>query len=231
MKRYGDEIYWHHEMARMDGKVQIFALPLVRYRGREINESWDLTHYQLDAEDIIGPVDAQVAKACEFVFRNQTIAASKTMGRADIPQYDMASIFEALVNAVAHRDYSQHGSHIRLRMFSNRIEIYSPGGLVNSMELDLLADRQATRNETLVNLLRLTPVRRDHKSIETARPTYMDKRGEGVPIILERSEAHSGRRPEYRLLGDAELVLTIFAAGPDLSGYEGGRREERRTGE
>ena len=35
MERYGDEIYWHHEMARMDGEVQILALPLVRYRGRE----------------------------------------------------------------------------------------------------------------------------------------------------------------------------------------------------
>ncbi len=35
MARYGDEIYWHHEMARMDGEVQIFALPLVRYRGRD----------------------------------------------------------------------------------------------------------------------------------------------------------------------------------------------------
>ena len=33
MERYGEEIYWHHEMARMDGEVQIFALPLVRYRG------------------------------------------------------------------------------------------------------------------------------------------------------------------------------------------------------
>lgn len=33
MARYGDEIYWHHEMARMDGEIQIFALPLVRYRG------------------------------------------------------------------------------------------------------------------------------------------------------------------------------------------------------
>ena len=35
MERYGDEVYWHHEMARMDGEVQIFALPLVRYRGHE----------------------------------------------------------------------------------------------------------------------------------------------------------------------------------------------------
>ena len=198
----------------------------VRYRGREINESWDLTHYQLDAEDIYGPLDTQITKACDFVFRNQTIAASKYMGRMDIPQYDMASVFEALVNAVAHRDYSLHGSHIRLRMFSNRLEIYSPGGLVNSMELGLLADRQATRNETLVNLLRLIPVPRDGPGIETARQTFMDKRGEGVPIILERSEAHSGKTPEYRLLGDSELLLTIFAAGPHESGYAGGNPKD-----
>jgi len=35
MERYAEEVYWHHEMARMGGEVQIFALPLVRYRGRE----------------------------------------------------------------------------------------------------------------------------------------------------------------------------------------------------
>lgn len=35
MARYGDEIFWHHEMARMDGEIQIFALPLVRYRGKD----------------------------------------------------------------------------------------------------------------------------------------------------------------------------------------------------
>lgn len=35
MERYGDEVYWHHEMARMGGEVQIFALPIVRWRGHE----------------------------------------------------------------------------------------------------------------------------------------------------------------------------------------------------
>ncbi|WP_264214388.1 FAD-binding oxidoreductase [Leisingera thetidis] len=35
MARYGDEIFWHHEMARMGGRIQIFALPLVRYRGKD----------------------------------------------------------------------------------------------------------------------------------------------------------------------------------------------------
>lgn len=35
MQRYGDEVFWHHEMAREGGEIQIFALPLVRWRGKE----------------------------------------------------------------------------------------------------------------------------------------------------------------------------------------------------
>ncbi len=42
----------------------------------------------------------------------------------------------------------------------------------------------------------------------------MDKRGEGVPIIIIESEQLSGKKPEYELLDDAELKLTIFAAQP-----------------
>ena len=40
------------------------------------------------------------------------------------------------------------------------------------------------------------------------------RRGEGVRIILEDSETLSGRAPEYRLIDDAELLLTIYAADP-----------------
>ena len=46
----------------------------------------------------------------------------------------------------------------------------------------------------------------------TDRRTLMDKRGEGVPLIMENSERLSGRLPEYRLIGEAELMLTIWAA-------------------
>jgi hypothetical protein len=42
----------------------------------------------------------------------------------------------------------------------------------------------------------------------------MDKRGEGVPIIITESEKLAGRKPVYRLLDDSELMLTIFAAQP-----------------
>lgn len=43
----------------------------------------------------------------------------------------------------------------------------------------------------------------------------MEKRGDGVPLILSRSEKLSGRMPEYFLIDDSELLLTIFAARPD----------------
>lgn len=51
-------------------------------------------------------------------------------------------------------------------------------------------------------------------ALHTDRRTLMDKRGDGVPIILKRSIERSGKRPKYKQIGDAELMLTIFAANP-----------------
>ena len=117
----------------------------------------------------------------------------------------------AVVNAVAHRDYAMHGSRIRLHMFADRIELYSPGALANTLTVEDLAYRQASRNETLASLLAGCPVPSGIAGLETSRTTLMDRRGQGVPIILARSTQLSGKRPEYRLFGD-ELRLTIYAA-------------------
>jgi hypothetical protein len=46
------------------------------------------------------------------------------------------------------------------------------------------------------------------------RLCIMDKRGEGVPIIISESEKLSGKRPEYTLIDDTELLLTVFAPHP-----------------
>ncbi len=101
----------------------------VGYRGDEIRAGSGEAPYQLDAADLSGPLDRQIVEARRFVAKNMTTAAFKTMGRADRPQYDMAAVFEAVANAVAHRDYFVYGSKIRLRLFENRLEIYSPGAL------------------------------------------------------------------------------------------------------
>ncbi len=178
--------------------------------------------YQRDAQDLTGPLDEQIRLACAFVRKNMQVAAFKRGdgGRVDKPQYDIAAVFEAVVNAVAHRDYSMAGSKVRLRLFADRLELYSPGMLPNTMTPESLPFRQAARNEALTSLLARCPVGDDE--LARYRTHIMDKRGEGVSIILARGEALSGRRPEYRMNDDSELVLTIFAAGmerdPPVSG-------------
>ncbi len=190
----------------------------VAYRGDGVPGVADVAGYQLDASDLTGNLDHQVSQACRFVLRNMRIGATKKVGRRDVPQYDITAVFEALVNAVAHRDYSMFGSKIRLRMFETRLELFVPGSLPNTMTVDSLPLRQASRNEAITSLLAKCPVPRDLAGLDTTRTSLMDRRGEGVAIILERSEKLSGRRPVYELPDDSELKLTIFAASPDGGG-------------
>ena len=63
----------------------------------------------------------------------------------------------------------------------------------------------------LTSLLAKCQVPESDKAI-TGRSAMMDKRGEGVQIILEQSERLSGKRPLYRLVDDSELLLVIPAA-------------------
>ena len=176
----------------------------VCYRG---NSS---TSEQLDAKDITGPLDEQIKEACKFVKSNMKVSAIKDPGRIETPQYSLNAVFEAIVNAVAHRDYSIYGSKIRLHIFSDRLELYSPGSIPNTMTVESLSQRQSSRNELLTSLL--ARCRMNFDATGSKRVFIMDKRGEGVPIILSESRELSGKKPEYTLIDDAELKLTIFAA-------------------
>jgi ATP-dependent DNA helicase RecG len=169
---------------------------------------------QLDAQDCDGPVDRQIEQAFLFVKRNMRIEAVKRPGRIDIPQYDLRAIYEAVVNAVAHRDYSMHGARIRLHMFADRLEISTPGGLPNSLSVDSMDANSITRNETLVNLLS----RYYLADPDSGKQSIIERRGEGVPTILSASEKLSLRRPQYENDDNTELKLIIFAASRDQNG-------------
>ena len=138
--------------------------------------------------------------------------------REDLPQYSERAVFEAAVNAVAHRDYSIHGSRIRISMFDDRIEIRSPGGLPNTLTVESMAERQSTRNEVVTSILGRIPVGRIRGA--GRRRYLMERRGDGVPVIYRETISISGRAPEYRLLDRSELCLTIPAAVIDTTGIQ-----------
>ena len=157
-------------------------------------------------------------EATAFVLRGMRTAARKQLGRVDVPQFDPEAVFEAIANAAAHRDYSISGASVQVHWFADRLEITSPGGLPNSQSVDSIALRTATRNELLTNLLARCPV--DLESVRRGR--VMEKRGEGVPQILGRSERLSGRRPKFELLGENALRVTLYAADPETSPFATG---------
>ncbi len=164
---------------------------------------------QLDAKDFTGPLDSQIWDAYHFVRNNMKIPARKDLGRIDLPQYSLRAIFEALVNAVAHRDYSIHAGRIRLHMFQDRLELYSPGALPNSMTVASMREMSMPRNEVIASLFaRYFPTREDG----LGREFLMDRRGAGVDLILAESERISGKKPTYQNIDDMELRLTIYPA-------------------
>lgn len=167
-------------------------------------------NYQIDAKDFKGTLNEQIIDAFNFIQKYNKISAKKEIGREEKTQYSMRAVFEALVNAVVHRDYSKHSSKIRLFMFADRLEIYSPGALANSLTVDNLPYNQVTRNELLARLLSELTLD-DNISGQIQRRHFLERRGEGVGIILNESERLSGRKPVYEVLGE-ELRLTIFAA-------------------
>jgi predicted HTH transcriptional regulator len=166
-------------------------------------------NYQSDARDMNGPLDTQISEALHFVRRNMLVRATKGTARVEWPQFSERAVFEALVNAVAHRDYSMAGARVRLHLFADRLELYVPGELANTLTTDSLHLRQANRNELIVSLLGRCPAPEG-----LGRSRLMDRRGDGVPIILQESQELSGRCPEYTLIDDSELRLIIWAASP-----------------
>ena len=185
------------------------CITATRYRGG------DRTSGQIDAREITGPLNEQIAGAVAFATRNMQVAARKDPDRSDLPQYSEKAVFEALVNAVVHRDYSMRGSKIRLSMFDERLEIQSPGSLPNNLTVESMASRQSTRNEALTSVLARMPVGATRGGED--RRYYMERRGDGVPIIQRETWELCGKYPEYRVVDDSEVLLVIPAAMQERS--------------
>ena len=126
-----------------------------------------------------------VEKAWDFVRRNTTPSAYlEGPRRIDRWEYPEEAVREAVVNALVHRDYSIAGTDIMLAIFSDRLEVISPGGLPSRVTPSAMrAGMRYARNQTLVNVMR------DYG--------YVDARGMGIRNkIIPGMSAHNGTEPD-----------------------------------
>jgi len=102
-------------------------------------------------EEIRGPLAYIIRRAWEVVGEEMRTGAVVTgLEREDRTEYPVSAVREALINAVAHRDYRLRGRRIEVRMFSDRMEVTSPGGLPGFITVDNIVEEHFSRNPRLV---------------------------------------------------------------------------------
>jgi ATP-dependent DNA helicase RecG len=103
-------------------------------------------------EEFTGPLPQIIDRAWRVIWEEMDKrAVVRGLQRHEETEYPTAPVREALVNAVAHRDYRLTGRSIEIRMYTDRLEITSPGGLPAHITLDNIVEEHYSRNPRLVN--------------------------------------------------------------------------------
>ncbi|MCD4780961.1 MAG: putative DNA binding domain-containing protein [Candidatus Omnitrophica bacterium] len=158
-----DDIYFHT------------AVTCALYRGTEKVDVLDRRDLN---EDLISSIDSAM------IFLKQYIPVRYEMTggprRREVPEVPYDALREAVINAVAHRDYFEKGANVMVEMFDDRIEITSYGGLVKSLKPEDFGKKSVLRNPNIANLLQ--------------RAGYIEKMGTGINKI-KRLVAEAGLPP------------------------------------
>ncbi|HLA45408.1 MAG TPA: ATP-binding protein, partial [Aggregatilineales bacterium] len=103
-------------------------------------------------EELTGPLARVVENMWNLTWGEMAVSAVvKGLERSETYEYPQFAVREALVNAVAHRDYRLKGRRIEVRMFSDRLEVISPGGLPGFITVDNIVDEHFSRNPRMVS--------------------------------------------------------------------------------
>jgi len=192
---------------------QIFELQLfiayLQFFGTTTTEEAPSGERFLDNRKFEGTLDEMVDNAVSYVMAN-TRKGSLIRGvtRQDIPEYPEVALREAIVNALAHRDYSHfvRGSHVQVRMFADRLEVENPGGLYGRVTLDKLQEGQSTRNRLLMHLMEDVHL--------------VENRGSGIDAILDAMQKRGLPAPDFKDRRTAFLVTFYQVKPAELSEEE-----------
>lgn len=145
-----------------------------------------------DDAEYSGSVLSLIDNGEAFIKRNAKLMWRKTANsREEMPEYVERSYHEALINALAHRDYLVNGSEVHIDIYDDRMEIYSPGGMPDGsiiQDRDPLTVPSTRRNPVLADVLN--------------RLGYMERKGSGFGKIIGGYEFQinydESKKPSFR---------------------------------
>jgi ATP-dependent DNA helicase RecG len=126
------------------------SLVFVKFIGTEPRGEEGLAGYGR-REEVTGPLARVIEGAWKIVWEEMNVGAVvKGLERQEISEYPPFAVREALVNSVCHRDYRLKGRRIEIRMYTDRMEVISPGGLPGFITVDNIVEEHFSRNPRLV---------------------------------------------------------------------------------
>ncbi|MCK4357598.1 MAG: DUF4062 domain-containing protein [Candidatus Cloacimonetes bacterium] len=169
----------------------------------------------IDSQELIGPI-YKILNYIENFFKRNTRLASKIVEfkRVDIPEYPFEAIREAIVNAIAHRDYLRIGANIQINIFDDRIEVTSPGGLLPGLDINHLEGVHETRNKEICKIF--------HETKD------MEKYGTGITKMNNLMNEHGLNQPALNQISNFFRV-TFYGPGEKILDLVSNIPEERQT--
>ncbi len=154
----------------------------------------------LDRKDFDGGIVADIEDAMRFVERNtRTAWRIESLRRQNIPEYPMKAVREAVTNAVMHRDWFLEGANVFVEIYTDRIEVSSPGGLPKGITLADLGQKSVRRNALIADMLH--------------RIDFIEKAGTGIKRIRDEAREQGCPEPTFSETG---FVTATFYPNPEV---------------
>jgi len=162
----------------------------------ELGEAFNLVKRQ----ELAAPLPRLIRRTWELVGTFvRTRRRLQGLEMIEQPEYPDFAWREVIVNAIAHRDYSITGTAIQVRMFDDRLEVESPGGLPGIVTVENIRRRHFSRNPQIVGVLKAW--------------RYIEELGFGVDRVFREMEA-AGAPPPLITDDGGVVTVTLYVARP-----------------
>lgn len=149
-------------------------------------------------EELTGPLPRLIEAAWNLIWSEMAVSAVvKGLEREETTEYPAFAVREAIVNSICHRDYRLRGRRIELRMYSDRMEVISPGGLPGFITIENIKEEHFSRNPRIVNGL--------------FQWGYIEELGLGIDRMIEVME-QAGHQPPTFDARPYSFAVTLFNA-------------------
>jgi ATP-dependent DNA helicase RecG len=200
---YAGLLLFGHDAQRWVPSSEILV---VRYAGTTMDDTFI-------REELSGSLPEQIRQAEAFIVSNMRRGVRlEGLERIEETEYPVEAVREALVNAVAHRDYQIRGDEIRVMFFADRVTFYSPGRLPGHVTLDNLVDERFSRNEVIVQVL--------------SDMGFIERLGYGVDRMIRLMAGAGLPAPQFQETA-AGFQVTLTGYGESLIGEDDNSRAWR----